>query len=206
MGSPNGYDTVALTSRSMLHEKTEAEAGKILTQFEVHLKDVSLEDTIKFILKNQPGYTYEVADGAVVHIYPVGIQGRPSWPLNAKVKQFAIERQEISQTWYRKQFEQLVDPLRIDLGKMQGRDFAGCLSPRIFEGVTLRQILMELSKACRIGWVFEPLPLTEVKVRRMDWGDSFYPQGERIEARGGDWYQLYGAPVGPDSIVDGVLR
>jgi hypothetical protein len=199
-------DRVAIHSRARMHGKTEAEAEKIFAQFKVHLKDVTLEDTIKFILKDQPNYRYEVVDGSVLHVYPVGIQNQTNWPLNSVINHFAIEQKDISKGWYRKQFEGLVDPVRIDLGTMRNERLAACLSPRVFEGVTIRQVLIELSKTCRCQWVFEPLPPEELKVRIEEWGDGFYPQGKKIEARGGDWYQLYGAPVGPDSVVDGVLK
>lgn len=199
-------DRLSFNSRSRMHGRTEAEAGKIFTQFKVHLKDVTLEDAIKFILKDQPNYRYEVVEGTVLHIYPVGIQNRTNWPLNSVVNQFAIEDKDISKGWYRKQFEGLVDPLRIDLGTMRNERLAACLSPRVFQGVTVRQVLIELSKTCRCCWVFEPLPPEELKVRMTDWGDGFYPQGKKIAARGGDWYQLYGAPVGPDSVVNGIVK
>lgn len=199
-------DRLAFRSHSRLRGKTEDEAEKIFTQFKVHLKDVTLEDTIRFILKDQPNYRYEVVDGFLLHIYPVGIEKRPDWPLNATIKHFAIERKDISEEWYRKQFEGLVTPLQVDVGTIVNRGFTRCLSPRVFEGLTLRQLLIELSKTCRYFWIFEPLPPEEVRVRIQDWGDGFYPQGKKIESHGGEWFQLTCEPLPTEGVVNGVLK
>src|SRR5207249_3599109 len=106
------------------------------------------------------------------HVYPVGIQDRADWPLNTVPNRFVIEERDITQQWYRKQFEELVDPLQIDLGNMHNTAFARCLTPRGFKEVTLRKILIELAKTCRFCWVFEPLPPEELNARIRGWGDG----------------------------------
>jgi len=199
-------NTLTYRSASMYHGKTEAEAATLSKLFKVHLKNVTVEEAIKFILKDQAGYNYEVIDGVVLHVYPNGIQNRTNYPLNTVVSNFAIEQKDISKDWYMKEFGALVDPMRIDLGNTYGYVFGTCLSPRVFHNVTLREILIALAKTCRTQWVFEPLPPDELRLRVAEWGDDFYPQGKRIEARGGDWYQLQCLNPKEDTVVDGVLR
>jgi len=197
-------DTLSYRSASLLHNKTEAQA--MLMRYRLHLKNVTVEDVLKFILKDQPRYRYKVIDGAVIHIYPDGIEKRHNWPLNVVLQDFPIEEKDISEAWYLDQFMALAEPMRIDLGQAPGREFATCLSPKLFRGFTLRQLLIELSKTCRTQWVFEPLPPTELKIRISAWGASAYPQGERIKQSGGDWYQLHCLGSREDIVQDGVMR
>lgn len=196
-GIPFLLEVSTLTYRSemMMRGKTEAEASRITTQFRVNLKDVTIEEAVRIILKDVPDYRYEIINGTVLRVYPANIESRPYWPLNAVVQGFAIEQVNISTRWYRQEFEKMLDPFNVDLGNIYGRHFAKCLKPRTFQATTLRQILIELTKTCDTAWVFEPLPADEVQLRILDWGDGFYPQGREILKRGGDWYQLHYSPI-----------
>ncbi len=199
-------NTLDYRSESLLHGKTESEAAAFVMQRGVHLRNVTVEEAIQSLLKDHPDYRYEIVGGSLLHVYPEGIQRRADWPLNTRVEKFAIEQEEISADWYRKKFEAFVDPMRIDLGNVAGSAFGACLSRRVFSKIALREILIELSKTCRVDWVFEPLPPEELNLRIASWGAGFYPQGKKIQARGGDWYQLHCFPTSEDIIADGVLR
>ena len=169
-------------------ERTE----KWFTAFKVDLRNVTIEQAMKEILKDQPRYTYEVVeDGRCLHVFPRGIQEHRDWPLNRTVTEFSIEHQQTNTKWYRGVFGPFLLRYKVHIGEFDSINFSKRLMPRTFKNVTLRELLVQLSVMCRMQWIVEPFPEEEIKFRET-YNKEYYERGYDIGRPGSnDWYQIH---------------
>lgn len=162
------------------------------TAFKVDLKDVTIDQVMKEILKDQPRYTYEVvADGRCLRVFPRDIQKREEWPLNRNVEEFSIEQQQLADKGYRKTFGVFLLKYQVHIAEFNWRGPSQCLSARVFHNVTLRKLLTELAATCHVGWAVEPLPEEEIKFREIH-DKEYYERGYDIGRPGTNgWCQIH---------------
>lgn len=162
------------------------------TRFKVDLKDVTIEEALKRILKDQPRYTYEIAmDGRCLHIFPRGIQERKDWTLNQPVAKFTVDEQQINRKWYRGVFGPFLLKYQVHIGEFDSSDFSRRLVPRKFDNITLRELLMQLSAMCQMQWMVEPFPEEEIKAREII-DKKRFERGYDIGRPGSNgWYQIH---------------
>ncbi len=173
-------------------EEQKRRIEKWATAFKVDLKDVTIEQAIKEILKDQPRYTYEIIGGGrCLHVFAHGIQERKDWPLNQPVPEFSINQEQINQGWYRKVLGVFLMKYQVHIGEFRGQEFVQKLQPRSFRNITLRELLTELAITCRMGWIVEPFPEEEIRFRDTH-NKEYYERGYDIGRPGTNgWYQIH---------------